>query len=426
MEIQIKDQPGLRDISEIVRPLVAQLPATVRGVELHREMVDLIDKQTEEWRLNLRSKIEYYLNLMEDMEASDIDLGGPGCKGQIWFRIHGNKNPIVSDHLLPKQETDFLALNLLMPRQREQLFRDRSFDFSYTIPKDTGLDQRFRANMYYDMEHLALNMRRIDNVIRPFKGLELHPEVAKAVSLKYFQYGLTLVTGITGSGKSSTLDTIIDANNRSMEAHVVIIASPVELVHEPNRCIIRHREVGRDVTSFKEGAIQALRQDPDIIMIGELRDPETILTALEITDSGHKTFGTLHTSSAMESIERIMGEVPTEEQNRIRMRLADVLTCVISQKLIPSLDGKRVLAKEVLLVTPSVKAAIRNNNIGEIYQMLMEGGKMGMHTMEQDLKRLYELGKISEETALNYSNNKKRMHKLLNPSTVDKLNTMVG
>lgn len=137
------------------------------------------------------------------------------------------------------------------------------------------------------------------------------------------------------------------------------------------------------------------------------------MTALEITDSGHKTFGTLHTSSAMESIERILGEMPSEEQNRVRARLADVLTCVISQKLVPSLDGKRVLAKEVLLANSSIKAAIRNNNIGEIYQMLMEGKERGMNTMEQDLKRLFDEGKISKESALNYSNNKTKMVQLL-------------
>jgi len=426
MDFQIEGQPRLREISEMVQPLVEQLPKTISGIELQRSMVELIDQQSEDWRLNLKDKMEFYLNTMEAMEASDIDLGGPGCLGKIWFRIHGYKKPINTNQTLTRRETDIFLLNVLTPRQRELLFKHRNFDFSYSIKRESGMDQRFRADMYYDMEHLALNMRRIDNVIRPFKGLELHPEVAKAVSLKYYQYGMTLVTGITGSGKSSTLDTIIDANNRSMEAHIVIIASPVELVHQPIRSIIRHREVGRDVISFKEGAVQALRQDPDIIMIGELRDPETILTALEITDSGHKTFSTLHTSSAMESIERIIGEVQVEQQNRIRMRLADVLTCVISQKLIPSLDGKRVLAKEVLLVTPSVRAAIRNNNIGEIYQMLMEGGRLGMHTMEQDLKRLYDRGKISKETAMNYSNNKKRMQKLLNPSTVDKLNSMVG
>jgi twitching motility protein PilT len=138
------------------------------------------------------------------------------------------------------------------------------------------------------------------------------------------------------------------------------------------------------------------------------------MTTLEITDSGHKTFGTLHTSSAMESIERILGEVPTEEQNRVRARLSDVLTCVISQKLIPSLDGKRVLAKEVLLVTPSVRAAIRNDNVNEIYQMLAEGSEKGMITMEQDLKRLFDEGKISKEEAINNANNKKRLYQLLN------------
>ena len=257
-------------------------------------------------------------------------------------------------------------------------------------------------------------MRKIDEQIRPFKTLGVHPEVAKALSLKYFKYGLTLITGITGSGKSSTLDTIIDANNRTVDSHIVIIASPVELIHKPKRSVVRHREVGRDVTSFKNGAIQSLRQDPDIIVIGELRDPETIMTTLEITDSGHKTFGTLHTSSAMESIERILGEVPTEEQNRVRARLSDVLTCVISQKLIPSLDGKRVLAKEVLLVTPSVRAAIRNDNVNEIYQMLAEGSEKGMITMEQDLKRLFDEGKISKEEAINNANNKKRLYQLLN------------
>jgi twitching motility protein PilT len=193
----------------------------------------------------------------------------------------------------------------------------------------------------------------------------------------------------------------------------VIIASPIEMVHKPIKCIVRHREVGRDTQSFKSGAIESLRQDPDIIMIGELRDPETITTALEITDSGHKTFSTLHTASAVESIDRIIGEVSTHEQERVRNRLADTLTCVISQKLVPTIDGKRTLAKEVLLTTSSVKAAIRNNNTGEIYQMIMEGSGFGMHTLEQDLKRLYKEGVISMEEAYNYANNKKRFKDLV-------------
>lgn len=394
--------------------MAEQMSKTARGLEKHREIGRIIDNQPDDVRQQLSQILDQYLLNMNDNEASDIDIGGPGCGGQVWYRIHGDKSPADQDApSLTLVETDFLLHNVLMPKQREHLLEEKNLDFSYSIELPGGENQRFRADMYFDLEHLALNMRKIDNEIRPFRSLNLHPGIAKALSLKYYKYGLTLITGITGSGKSSTLDTIIDANNRSIDAHIVIIASPVELIHEPIRSVVRHREVGRDVASFKEGAVQSLRQDPDIIVVGELRDPETIMTTLEITDSGHKTFGTLHTSSAMESIERILGEVPPNEQNRVRTRLADVLTCVISQKLIPSLDGKRVLAKEILLVNRSVKAAIRNDNVNEIYQMLMEGGEKGMNTMEQDLKRLYDQGQISREVAVNNANNKKRLLQLI-------------
>lgn len=401
------------NISELISPLVGQISTSLRGIELHRKIGEIIDEQPDDFRISLRKILDDFLIKMIKLEASDIDLGGPGCSNQIWYRIFGKKSPLKTAHLYGYIETNFLLHNILVPSQRDILFHDKNLDFSYAIEVGDDNEQRFRADIYFDLEHLALNMRKIDTSIRPFKSLGVHPEVAKALSLKYLKYGMTLITGITGSGKSSTLDTIIDANNRTVDSHIVIIASPVELIHKPVRSVVRHREVGRDVESFKDGSIQALRQDPDIIVIGELRDPDTIMTALEITDSGHKTFGTLHTSSAMESIERILGEVPTEEQNRVRSRLADVITCVISQKLVPSLDGKRVLAKEVLLGTTSVKAAIRNNNIGEIYQMLMEGGEKGMNTMEQDLKRLYDSGQISKEEAINNSNNKSKIIQLL-------------
>lgn len=403
----------LIDLHSILKPLVEHLPKSVTGIERHLKIAEIIEQQSDEFRVKLRQVVDHFLDQMIQLEASDIDLGGPGCAGKVWYRIYGEKNPGSEDTSYSLTETDFLLHNILMPQQRQYLLEERNLDFSYTINEFSDNPQRYRADMYFDLDHLALNMRMIDNTIRAFKGLGLHPEVAKALSLKYFKYGMSLVTGITGSGKSSTLDTIIDANNRTLPSHIIIIASPVELIHKPVKSIVRHREVGKDVKSFKEGAIQALRQDPDIIMIGELRDPETIMTALEITDSGHKTFSTLHTSSAIESIERILGEVPVAEQNRVRNRLADVLTCVISQKLVASVDGKRVLAKEVLMTTPSVKAAIRNNNIGEIYQMLMEGGENGMHTMEQDLKQLYDDGKITKDEALNNANNKKRLADLL-------------
>lgn len=411
MEVGVK----VNKAKEIIAPLAKQVKGSSEGVERHHEIGAIIDEQPQDVRAELRGLVDALLHQMYKNEASDIDFGGPGCNHHVWYRIHGDKSPDKNGPDFSLMESDFLLHNIIMPSQRKHLMEHRNLDFSYSIAGDNGIAdaKRFRADLYFDLQHLALNMRKIDNTIRPFKTLQLHPEVAKALSLKYYKYGLTLITGITGSGKSSTLDTVIDANNRTVDSHIVIIASPVELVHPPNRSVVRHREVGRDVGSFKEGAIQALRQDPDIIVIGELRDPETIMTALEITDSGHKTFGTLHTSSATESIERILGEVPVNEQNRVRSRLADVLTCVISQKLVPSLDGKRVLAKEVLIITSSVRAAIRNNNVGEIYQMLMEGSEKGMNTMEQDLKRLYDAGKISKEEALNNANNKKRLAQII-------------
>lgn len=419
--MQTIDSPKSLSISrlkEISDNLYSQVPGSAKGLEYHRMIGELVDELDDHIRLELLELINQLLLYMYKNEASDIDMGGAGCRGKVWYRQHGEKRPadLVSD--LGLFDTDLLLHNLITPSQRVTLLENQNLDFSHTIQRDGNEEEalRFRADLYLDLEHLALNMRKIDAEIRPFKGLGFHPEIAKALSLKYYKYGLSLITGITGSGKSSTLDTIIDANNRTVNSHIVIVASPVELIHQPIRSVVRHREVGRDVPGFKEGAIQALRQDPDIIVIGELRDPETIMTALEITDSGHKTFGTLHTSSAMESIERIVGEVPAEEQNRVKSRLADVLTCVISQKLVPSTDGKRVMAKEVLLVTTPVRAAIRNDNVNEIYQMMAEGGEQGMITMEQDLKRLYETGRISREEAINHANNKKRFLQLIGES----------
>jgi twitching motility protein PilT len=314
---------------------------------------------------------------------------------------------------------NILIQSVIGERQRTFLYENRNLDFSHMIVFENNEFRRFRADAYFDLDQLALNMRAINNTVRPFKTLELHNNVTKMLSLAHTKEGLCLITGITGSGKSSTLDSIIDANNHTVDGHIVIISSPIEYVHKSDKCIIRHREVGRDVLGFKEGAIQALRQDPDIIMVGELRDPETIMVALEITDSGHKVFSTLHTASAVESIDRIIGEIPPIEQERVRNRLGETLRCVISQKLIPSLDGTRVLAKEIMLATPSVKAAIKNGNTGEIYQMISEGSEGGTCTMEQDLKRLYLQKRISLENAINYCNNKRRMQQLLQLQTVD-------
>lgn len=400
-------------VQNILNQLTSGVPGHVIGVERQMLIGDLIARLSTEERLLLRQCVDGFLGHMFEISASDIDLGGFGSQGKIWYRIHGSKNPDTKMPTFSEDETSALVQSILGERQRQFLYENRNLDFSYTYTVN-NVRHRFRADAYFDLDQLALNMRAINDTVRPYKTLDLHPNVTKIVSLAHTKEGLVLVTGITGSGKSSTLDSIMDANNHSVDGHCVIIASPIEYVHISDRCIFRHREVGRDVMSFKDGAIQALRQDPDIIVIGEMRDPETILTSLEITDSGHKVFSTLHTSSAVESIDRIIGEVPPIEQERVRNRLADVIRLVVSQKLVPSLDGKRVLAKEVMIATPSVKAAIKNTNTGEIYQMMSESGEQGMITMEQDLKRLYLMKKISLEVAINFANNKRRLQQILN------------
>jgi len=401
------------DGHKILKDTAATLPKSVTGLERQMMIGDMITRLDESVKQKLLATMNFFLSKMFQTGASDIDMGGYGGQGSVWYRTFGSKKPDRSLGNYTPDEMNILIQSIIGERQRGFLYENRNLDFSHMLWLDNNEFRRFRADAYFDLEQLALNMRAINNSIRPYKNFEFHPNVSKILSLATTKEGLCLVTGITGSGKSSTLDAIIDANNQTVDAHIVIIASPIEYVHKSNRSIIRHREVGKDVLSFKDGAVQALRQDPDIIMIGELRDPETILTALEITDSGHKVFSTLHTASAVESIDRIIGETTPAEQERVRNRLADTLRAVCSQKLIPSLDGKRALAKEIMLGTPSVRAAIKNNNTGEIYQMISEGLDQGMTTMEQDLKRLYLQKKVSLESAMQYCNNKRRMEQLL-------------
>ena len=360
----------------------------------------------------LRAKIDGYLEKMRDANASDIEIGGSTAKGQVWFRIFGKKQPKPEFGELSEDQANVICQSTLSDKHWERLLEWRASDFSYVL-QNNGSSLRWRATVYFDMGNLALNMRTIADKIYPYAQLGFKANISKHLSLTHEKQGLILITGITGSGKSTTMDSIIDANNQSFPGHIVIIGDPIEQIHPSQMCIVRHREVGRDVLSFKDGAIQALRQDPDIIVIGEMRDPETIMTSLEITDTGHKVFSTLHTSTAVETIDRIIAECPAIEQDRIRNRLADVLKVIISQKLVPTLDSKLILAKEILLVDGPVKAAIRNQNTHEIYQMISERGHLGMTTLEQDLLQLYRNRVISKETAYNYANNKKRIHELM-------------
>lgn len=391
--------------------LSREIPNTYQGVE-RCEIISQWLTHHDERQHECQDVLKYILKKARDLGASDVDLGAPGCEGKIWMRIYGSKNPVEDLGEFSLVDTNAIIISWLSPAQRQRLFMQKSLDFPLAFQIE-GKEVRFRGTTFFDRNSLGANFRSISDTLLEIEDLRIPEVVANRMNLRYEKTGLVLITGITGSGKSTTLNAVIDMNNRQNCAHIVSIDSPIEYVHHSKKCLVRHREVGVDVLSFEHGAIEALRQDPDIIVVGEMRDPQTIATVLEITDSGHKAFTTLHTSSAIDSIHRIVAEFPPDSQERVRNRLADVLTVCMSQKLVPTIDGKLTLAKEILSVDQSVQAAIRNKNIGEIYQMMMEGKRSGMCTMEQDLKLLYQKGMISQQTALNFANNKKRMQQLL-------------
>jgi twitching motility protein PilT len=388
-----------------------EIPSYIQGIDRVSEISSLISSEKTA-QFEARAKIEEFLLKMVKMGASDIDFGGMGAGNRVWYRVSGVKRRDPEFDSISHDDATALITSILSERQVDAIMMSHNTDFSYRIIHE-GVLYRYRSDAYMDLDYLAINFRLINPKPWDISAFGFTPQILRRFDLAFEKKGLILITGITGSGKSTTLDAIINMNNLKNEAHIIIIGSPIEYFHRSEKCIVRHREVGRDTLSFKDGSVEALRQDPDIIVIGEMRDPETIMTALEITDSGHKVFSTLHTGSAVESIHRIVAECPTEEQNRVRMRLADVLSVVISQKLVPATNGKLVLAKEILTVTDYVAAAIINNNISEIYQMISEGKDHGMITLEQDLFRLFSSGMITMDSAVSYANNKRRITDLM-------------
>jgi len=416
--MKVNEEIVPNESKRLLNSFIDKIPKTVRGSERITYMIEHFSEIPIEEKYSMMKIMDNLLRYMIEKEASDIEFGGFGTEGHVWFRIYGQKDIVAELPKFSDDESALLILSLMTEKQREKLEKDRNLDFSYTIldsnkkysdsnsDDDDTYEIRFRVDAYFDVDRLALNMRSIIPQLRPLEELEFGSEVEKVLSYNYIKQGLVLITGITGSGKSTTLDAIIQWHNNNAKAHITNIAAPLEYVHRSKRCLIRQREVGKDVLSFHEGVVQALRQDLDIMVVGEMRDPATIMAALEVTDTGHKVFSTMHTSSAVESLDRIVAEVQTEEQERVRNRLADVLIAVISQKLVPDMTGKLILAKEVLIVTPNIKAAIKNNNTSEIYLMINQGSDLGMITLEQDLKNLYLANQISLENAIQYANNK--------------------
>ena len=252
------------DVNEarnVLRQLSTQVSELVHGLERHIFIGNMISNLPDDQRVDLKNLLNRLLLKMRENNASDIDMGGNGAGGKIWYRIFGSKRVDESWGTFSLDETSLLIQNILSDRQRQFFYDKRNIDFSYMISA-AEKDLRFRADAYLDLDEVSLNMRAINDIVRPISELVLHPEILKLLSLRHTKEGLILITGITGSGKSTTLDSIIDMNNHDANADIVIIGSPIEYVHKSDKCIVRHREVGRDTLSFKEGAIEALRQDP--------------------------------------------------------------------------------------------------------------------------------------------------------------------
>ncbi len=295
---------------------------------------------------------------------------------------------------LSSEDTKFLIYSILNDEQKATLERDKELDFSFSAP---GLD-RFRINVHYQKGNVEAAFRRIPYNIPTLEELGV-PLVAYDLIRK--PNGLVLVTGPTGMGKSTTLASMIDVANSEREEIVVCIEDPIEYVHSNKKSIIKQREVYADTHSFPEALRRALRQDPDVIVVGEMRDLETIATTLTAAETGHLVLATLHTPDAPQTVQRIIDVFPPHQQKQVRVQLADCIQGVISQLLLPRATGKgRVLATEVMIATPGIRNLIREGEIAQIPSLIQMGAQYGMHTMDKCLKELYREGIITREVAV--------------------------
>lgn len=290
------------------------------------------------------------------------------------------------------------ALGGIMTNEQVAEFREHGeVDLSYAVP-DVA---RFRVNVFRQLGDVAVALRFIPDKAFSLDQLGV-PGIARDLVLK--PRGLVLVTGPTGSGKSTTLTAMIDIVNRTLPAHIVTVEDPVEFQHTSRRSLIHQRQIGTDTSSFAEALRRVLRQDPDVILIGELRDPASISTALSAAETGHLVISTLHTQSAAKSINRIVDAFPPDQQTQVRTQLGDTLQGIISQTLLPMAQGDgRVIATEVLVNTPAIANLIREGQVSQIYSMIQAGGALGMHTLDQDLRRLVEEGSLAASLAKSYA-----------------------
>ncbi len=349
------------------------------------------------------AKIDAFFKLMNEQGASDLHLvaGQPPA-----MRIHGDMERVKYKTL----DNDELRgmLYEITPEEKVKVFEETGdVDFGYEIP---GL-ARYRANYFMQKYGVAAVFREIPSTILTCEQLGLPPVVAKLATLPR---GLVLVTGPTGSGKSTTLAAIIDMANRLRKDHIITVEDPIEFVHQSQNCIVNHREVGLHTETFSSALKGALREDPDIILVGELRDLETISLAIEAASTGHLVFGTLHTSSAPKTVDRIIEVFPSSEQAQIRSTLSDGLRAVIAQVLFKRIDKKgRCAALEILIANPAVRNLIRESKTHQIASMIQTGKKYGMQLLDDAIMELYEKGWVGGDEAYGKANDKGKFRPLL-------------
>ena len=352
---------------------------------------------------NASLQIQQLFKVMVDNGASDLHITLGSAPG---MRISGEMVRVKIPPL-KAEDTKRLVYQILTEVQRSGLEKNLEIDFSFGVK---GL-ARFRANCFYSKGAVAAVFRQVPSQVPDFDTLGL-PNVL--LEMTDVSNGLILVTGPTGSGKSTTLASIIDRLNSTEAGHILTLEDPVEFMHQHKLSIVNQREVGVDTLNFANGLRSLLRQDPDIVLVGELRDVETIEAALEVAETGHLVFGTLHTNSTIQTISRIINVFPADQQDPVRTLLSFVLQGVVAQQLLPKKGGGRVLCQEILRVTPAIRNLIREDKLHQIYsQMQINQTVTKMTTMNQSIKRALDAGYITPEDALSYSNNPEEMQKLL-------------
>ena len=348
--------------------------------------------------------IDHLLEEMVGRGASDLHIS---VNSPPAIRVSGHIERLDEYERLNAEGTQQLLYRVLSSEQQKHLEIKRQLDFAHQVP---GV-ARFRVNVYFQRECVGAAFRVIPEEIKTMEELGL-PSTLHELSEK--PRGIVLVTGPTGSGKSTTLASIVDEINRTRAEHILTIEDPIEFVHKHKRCIVNQREIGVDAISFAEGLRAALRQDPDVILVGEMRDLETISTALTAAETGHLVFGTLHTQSAPSTIDRIIDVFPPEQQEQVRIMIAGSLQGVVTQALLPTADGTgRVAALEVLFPDDAVRNLIRQGKVEQIYSVMQTNTSRGMQTMEQALADLVLRGVITMETALLRSSRKEQLEGLL-------------